>query len=221
MTPADPATVGRGALLRLRLADGSVVRRYEPAAAARPICFNDLALSGRRCLPTAGPAGLWRLPRGGDSLEPLIRDTTVWLNGVAMGPGPAPYVADDSMGPLLVEPTSGRWRRVAAPAGSTLRGIDGLYVHAGALVWIQNGVEPARVVRARLAGDGMTLGDLQVLDVGHPDYAAPTTGVVVGDTLFYVATAQLGAIRPGGRVAPADSMRENVILRLPIDGSIR
>jgi len=39
---------------------------------------------------------------------------------------------------------------------------------------------------------------------------------MVGDTLFYIATAQLGAIRPGGRVAPADSLRENVILRLPI-----
>jgi hypothetical protein len=57
-------------------------------------------------------------------------------------------------------------------------------------------VEPARVVRARLAGDGATLGDLQVLEVGHPDYAVPTTGVVVGDTLFFVATAQLGAICP-------------------------
>ena len=44
MTPADPATVGRGALLRLRVTDGSVVRRYEPSEAARPICFNDLAL---------------------------------------------------------------------------------------------------------------------------------------------------------------------------------
>ena len=42
------------------------------------------------------------------------------------------------------------------------------------------------------------------------------TGVLVGDTLFYVATAQLDAIRPGGRVAPADSMRENVILRLVV-----
>ena len=217
MTPADPATVGRGALLRLRVTDGSVVRRYEPAAAARPICFNDLALSSAGDVyVTAGPGGLWHLPPGGDTLEPLIRDTALWLNGIATGPGNALYVADDSMGPLLVEPTSGRWRRVAAPAGATLRGIDGLYVHGGALVWIQNGVEPARVVRARLAGDGATLEKLQVLDAGHPDYAVPTTGVLVGDTLFYVATAQLGAIRPGGRVAPADSMRENVILRLPI-----
>jgi sugar lactone lactonase YvrE len=217
MTPADHATVGRGALLRLRLSDGSVLHRYEPAARARPICFNDLALSpAGDVYVTAGPAGLWHLPPGGDTLDRLIRDSTLWLNGVATGPGSALYVADDSMGPLLVEPISGRWRRVVAPEGATLRGIDGLYVHAGALVWIQNGVEPARVVRGRLAGDGATLGMLQVLDAGHPDYAAPTTGVLVGDTLFYVATAQLGAIRPGGRVAPADSMRENVILRLVI-----
>jgi hypothetical protein len=55
-----------------------------------------------------------------------------------------------------------------------------------------------------------------VLEAGHPDYLSPTTGVVVGDTLFYVATAQLRAIRPGGRLAPLDSMRDNIILRLPI-----
>jgi hypothetical protein len=217
MAPAEPATVGRGALLRLRVADGSLARRYEPPAAARPVCFNDLALSpAGDVYLTAGTGGLWRLPRGGDTLERLIRDSTLWLNGIATGPDGALYVADDSLGPLLVESASGRWRRVAAPAGATLRGIDGLYVHRGALVWIQNGVEPARVARARLGGDGATMGDLQVLDAGHPDYAVPTTGVVVGDTLFYIATAQLGAIRPGGRVAPADSLRDNVVLRVTL-----
>jgi hypothetical protein len=105
---------------------------------------------------------------------------------------------------------------VAAPAGSGLRSIVGLYVHGGGLVWIQNGGGPDRVVRARLGADAATVTELQVLDAGHPDYNVPTTGVVVGDTLFYVATAQLGAIRTGGRVAPADSMRENVFLKLPI-----
>lgn len=217
MTPADPSTVGRAALLRLRVADGAVLRRYEPPATARPICFNDLALSpSGDVYLTAGPGGLWRLPRGGATLERIVRDTTLWLNGIATGGDGALYVADDSLGPLLVDPASGRWRRVVAPAGAAVRGIDGLYVHGRSLVWVQNGVEPARVVQAPLVAGGDSLGDLRVLDADHPDDAIPTTGVLVGDTLFYVATAQLGAIRPGGRVAPADSMRENVFLRLPV-----
>ena len=103
-----------------------------------------------------------------------------------------------------------------APDGRRAPRDRGLYVHDGALVWVQNGVEPARVVQARLNADGERMESLQVLDAGHPDYDVPTTGVIVGDTLFYVATAQLGAIRPGGRVAPADSLRENVILRVTL-----
>jgi hypothetical protein len=217
MTPADSTTLGRGALVRLRLDDGSVVRRYEPPPSARPICFNDLALSPTGdVFLTAGPTGLWRLPRGGDSLERVLRDSTPWLNGIATGPDGALYAADDSLGPLLVDPATGRWRRVAAPPGDTLRGIDGLYLHRGALLWVQNGVEPARVVQAPLSAGGAALERLRVLEAGHPDYLSPTTGVVVGDTLFYVATAQLRAIRPGGRLAPLDSMRDNVILRLSI-----
>jgi hypothetical protein len=175
------------------------------------LSFPSAIFSPRASASSRAPAALRRL-----HAPALIRDSTLWLNGVATGPASALHVADDSIGPLLVDPASGRWRRVCAPAGATLRGIDGLYVHGGALVWVQNGVEPARVVQARLGQDGVTLRDLRVLEAGHPDYAVPTTGVVVGDTLFYVATAQLGAIRPGGRVAPPDSMRENVILRLPI-----
>jgi len=217
MVPADPSTVGRGALLRLRLADGVVLRRYEPPPAARPICFNDLALSAvGDVYLTAGRKGVWHLPAGGRSLERLVSDSTLWLNGIATSAGGALYVADDSLGPLLVDPGSGKWQRVATPASDTLRGIDGLYVHGRSLVWIQNGVEPPRVVQAPFGQDSASVRELRVLEVGHPDYDGPTTGVLVGDTLFYVATAQLKAIGPGGTVAPVDSMRENVILRLVI-----
>ena len=217
MIPADSASLGRGALLRLRLADGSVVGRYEPPASARPICFNDLALgAGGEVYLTAGTKGLWRLRSDSDTLEHLLRDSTLWLNGIATGPDGALYAADDTRGPILVDTASGRWRLVTAPPADTLRGIDGLYVHGGSLVWIQNGVEPARVVRAPLREAGATLGPLEVLEAGHPDYLVPTTGAIVGDTLFYVATAQLDAIRPGGAMAPVDSMRENVILRMVV-----
>jgi hypothetical protein len=73
LSPPDTATIGRRAVIRLRLADAAVLGLYEPLAEHRPICFNDLALgpSGDVFL-TAGSDGLWRLRRGGDSLERLI-----------------------------------------------------------------------------------------------------------------------------------------------------
>jgi hypothetical protein len=217
MVPPDTATIGRGALLRFRLEDSTLIARYEPPASLRPICFNDLALScSGDVFLTSGRGGLWRLPRGDDTLERVLADTTLWLNGIATGADGALYAADDARGPLRVDPITGRWHALPSSAGDTLRGIDGLYVYRGALLWIQNGIEPARVVLAPLSEDGTSLRELRTLDRGHPDYAIPTTGVLVGDTLFYVATAQLNAIRPGGRVAPADSMRVNVILRLVV-----
>ncbi len=217
MTPPDSATVGRGALLRLRLPDGAVVGRYEPGPDRRPVCFNDLAIApAGDIFLTAGPGGLWRLRNGADTLERVLADTTLWLNGVATGPDGALYVAGDAQGPLRLDPETGEWQAVRASASDTLKGIDGLYVHRGSLVWIQNGVEPARVVQAPLSENGLAIREVRVLERGHADYAIPTTGVMVGDTLFYVATAQLDAIRPGGRVAPADSMKENVILKLVV-----
>jgi hypothetical protein len=217
MTPSDSATIGRGALVRLRLRDAAVIARYEPPARDRPICFNDLALaaSGDVFL-TAGPGGLWRLRRGADSLDRIVSDTTLWLNGIATGPDGALYAAADRQGLLRVDAATGSWRVLRLPPGDTATGIDGLYVHGRSLVWIQNGIEPARVVRATLSDDALGVREVRTLDRGHPDYDVPTTGVMVGDTLFYVATAQLGAIRPGGRMLPADSLRENVVLRVTI-----
>jgi len=217
MTPPDSSTVGRGALLRLSLPDGAVVGRYEPGPDRRPVCFNDLAISpSGDIFLTAGPGGLWKLRKDADTLERILADTTLWLNGIATGPDGALYAADDARGPLRVDPEIGSWQPLRVTGADTLKGIDGLYVHRGALVWVQNGVSPARVVQAPLTDDGYAVRELRTLERGHPDHAIPTTGVMVGDTLFYVATAQLDAIRPGGRMVPADSMRENVILKLTL-----
>jgi sugar lactone lactonase YvrE len=217
MTPPDSSTVGRGALLRLRLSDGAVVERYDAPPSAGPICFNDLAIGPRGDVYlTSGRNGIWHLAPGADRLDQTVQDTSLWLNGIAIGPEGALYAADDSLGPLLVDPASGHWQQVSVPPQSDVRSIDGLYVHGRSLVWIQNGGRPGRVVQAPFARDSTVLAGLRVLDSAHPDYRGPTTGVMVGDTLFYVATAQLGAIRPGGKIAPADSLRENVILRLTI-----
>ena len=169
MTPADPATVGR------RRAPSPPAHRRErppPLRAGRHgaahLLQRSRALTGRGCVRHRRPRRALALAAGWRHARAADPGYYALAQRIATGPGGALYVADDSMGPLLVDPTSGRWRRVTAPEGATLRGIDGLYVHDGALVWIQNGVEPARVVRARLAGDGATLGNCRCSTPGIP-----------------------------------------------------
>jgi hypothetical protein len=51
------------------------------------------------------------------------------------------------------------------------------------------------------------------MERGRADFRGPTTGVIVGDTLFYVANAQIGPFDPrkeGGSLAPV------VVLKMPL-----
>jgi hypothetical protein len=70
---------------------------------------------------------------------------------------------------------------------------------------------PSRVIAFRIE-DGSAAA-VRELERGRPDFRGPTTGAVVGDTLFYVANAQIGPFDPrkeGGSLAPV------LVLKLPL-----
>ncbi len=93
-------------------------------------------------------------------------------------------------------------------------GIDGLYFYRGALIGIQNGVEPHRVTRYSFDRRGERLIRQQVLERAHPRYDEPTLGVLVGGELYYVGNAQWERFGEDGRVAAPDSLARPVVLRL-------
>jgi hypothetical protein len=61
------------------------------------------------------------------------------------------------------------------------RGIDGLYVHGDALIWIQNGVEPARVVQARLDWRGAAVHARERHPAGGAKARTPRWGSMTPD----------------------------------------
>jgi hypothetical protein len=93
-------------------------------------------------------------------------------------------------------------------------GIDGLYYHKGTLIGVQNGVEPHRVVRLDLSGDGSRIRRSVAIERAHPKYLEPTLGVLVNRDLYYVANSQWEQFGEDGRVASPDSLRRPVVLRL-------
>src|SRR5207344_2477067 len=75
---------------------------------------------------------------------------------------------------------------------------------------------PARVVQAFLDPSGSRVTCVDLLERNHPSYDTPTTGVAVGDDLFYIAGSQLNRLDSTGRPLPLEKLRESAVLRLPL-----
>jgi DNA-binding beta-propeller fold protein YncE len=215
----DSATVGRASIFRLEIPSGRMLDAFMAGSDTSGVCFNDLAIAPNGdVFATAGPGGVYRLNAATGTLSQLAAAPDLLPNGIALSPdGRRLYVAN-AYGAELMDMTTGTRRAIAVPAGGTLAGIDGLYVHRNTLVGIQNGIAGAgeRVVQAFLNDAGDRAVRIAVHEANSPQYADPTTGTIVGDTLFYVATTQLRIFDEQGRMWPAERLRDQTVLALPL-----
>lgn len=118
------------------------------------------------------------------------------------------FVADYLVGLFAVDLDSGTVTAIGNPTGAHLGGIDGLYLHKGDLIGVQNGVSPQRIVRIDLDKAGLIARELRVLQQSLPQWHEPTHGFVDRDRFVYIATSNwpayddAGDLREGARLAP-------------------
>ncbi len=218
----DPAegenTSRRSFLFRFDLATGRTQQKIPSPAGGRHL-FNDLAIAknGDVYFTDSEEGSFYRLPAGTESLERLVpADTLPYPNGIALSDdGKFLYVAHAG-GILLWDVAKRGSSPLAGPGEAFLGGIDGLSFWRGALIGVQNGTKPHRVVQLTLtpALDGVTA--LRVLERGNPLFDIPTTGAVGGDSYYFMANTQLRALGPGGVVKEPEKRRPVVILKLPL-----
>lgn len=215
-TPADSAIA---AVLKVQIADGAIVARYDLLATSAGHTLGDVTMgpTGDVFVSDSREPVLYRLASGTRELErftdPLFRS----LQGIAASPdGVHVYVADYSHGLLRVNVRTRAVIRLPDAPSSTSLGVDGLVWYNGSLIGIQNGAAPARVVRFRLDASGSRIVRQEVIDRHTGVADEPTIGTIVGNTFVYVANSQWekhddqGVRLPGARLAPA------VLLALPL-----
>ncbi len=216
----DPASRGKGAILRFDLDSGKLVQRYDGPGGTpeEPMWFNDLVVApGGDVYATAGPRGIWRIGSGANAIEPFVSPAGAFFNGITVADdGETLLAASHLDGVMKIDVATKATSIIDVPRGVTLAGIDGLYLHHGSLVAVQNGTDPQRVIRAWLDPAMTRVTRFAVLEQEHPLSDIPLTGTIVGDDLYYVARSQLRAFE-NGRIWPADRLKETVILRLPLE----
>lgn len=209
-------------LLRIRVADGTIERRWRLKPSTSGHTLGDLAVgtNGDVFLTDSDEPVLYRLH--GDSLEsfrnPLFRS----LQGIAPSPNAnVVYVADYSHGLLRVDLATKAVTRLDDAPSSTSLGCDGIVWDRGAIVAVQNGVAPARVVRFVLDDAGMRIVRVDVLDRNTPIADEPTIGTIAGGRFVYVANSQWEKYDGGGRRIPGRPLARPVLLAVPLPAVAR
>lgn len=218
--PADSALA---ALLRIRISDGFVERRWDIPPATLGHVLGDLAVSasGEVFLTDSREPVLYRLRAGADTLERITSPLFRSLQGMAPSPdGAALYVADYAYGLLRVDLHDGAVVRLGDAPGSTSLGCDGIVLDpSGAIVAVQNGVSPARIMLFTIDDHARRIVRAEVIDRNTPLADEPTIGTLAHGQFVYVANSQWEKYDERGTRKPAVPLTAPLLLGVPLPGA--
>ena len=206
------------ALLRLNIATGEIEKRWDLPASPNGHTLGDVAIGslGDVFFSDSRDPVLYRLPADSTGLLPIRHVLFRSLQGIAPVPdGQTVIVADYSHGLLKVDALTGEVTRIADGPGMTSLGCDGLVWHDGAVVAVQNGVFPPRIMRFELDSSRTRITSATVIDRNPAIADEPTVGTLIGDDFVYVANSQWEKYNESGELLPRAVLRRPVLIRVP------
>ena len=206
---------GKSELLAYDLQSRSVLARLSLADDKQSHTLGDMTLtpSGDLVVSDGEAGGVYLLRRGGKQLEKLS-DEFVAPQTPAMHPdGRHVFVPDYARGIGILDLITHQVQWLRHPENVALNGIDGLYFHHGALLGLQNGTTPERVVRIELTPALDAITRLDVIQANTDHFGDPTHGVIVGDNFYYITNSGWDAFDDHGQLKPGEKLTNPVIMK--------
>ncbi|MFL6228063.1 MAG: hypothetical protein ACJ741_04730 [Pyrinomonadaceae bacterium] len=211
---------GTTALVKFDLRTGKLLKKYALPNQPAHHWLGDLAITSTGDVYATDSLQpiIYVVRHGRDEIEPFLESPLFTSpQGLDFAPGEKQlFMADYSKGVFVIDLASKQAAPIQPPPDATLLGIDGLYFHRGALVAVQNGVNPNRIVRLQLSPNYQRVVTFETLEANNPVFDEPTLGVVVKDDLFFIANSQWGAIDEKGNLAPLEKLKDPVVLKLKL-----
>lgn len=211
---------GSSGVFKYDLKTGRLIKKYLLPNKPRTHLLNDVALNprGDAFITDSEEGSVYVVRAARDELETLVAPGTfIYPNGVTLSPdGRRLYVADFATGLSAVDVESGAVKAVEYPEGVIVHGADGLYFYRDSLVAVQNLRGPGRVVRLFLNREGDRVQSARVVEAFNSLFEIPTTGVLVGDELFYIANSQLRKLDDAGVIPAGTKLDEVRVLRVKL-----
>jgi sugar lactone lactonase YvrE len=139
----------------------------------------------------SGTGAVWKFDMRNHQYQAIVPPGTFKSpQGLALGRVAGTiYLADYSTGLWRISLANGERTNLAAPSGSELRGIDGLYRRGNQLIAVQNGTKIPRIIIMTLGETDMITDVRALLALGAGD-DEPVLGMLSSDTFWFVANGQ-------------------------------
>jgi sugar lactone lactonase YvrE len=212
----DKADAGKAGVFKYDLKTGKLLNKYLLSNEDGNHALGDLVLkkNGDVFASDSVSPVIYKIGVKTDKLEVFLKsDSFASLQGLAFSPDEKYlFAADYSLGFFRIE-MSGKNILQLSPGNEAVLGTDGLYFHNGALLAIQNGINPQRVVKFSLDPAFTKLTGHITLEANHADFNEPTLGVLQGNDFYFIANSQWGLVNNKGELEK-EKLREPVILHL-------
>jgi len=207
------------AVFEFDLDSGRLRKKHLPPASPTPPRFDDLtvAADGRVFVNDGESPRIYALDPGAELRVWLESDAIAGgTQGLAMTPDGRALYASDYRGLYRIDTATKRVSALPVPPDAALSGVDGLLYSEDALIAIQNGIQPNRVVRLDLSPDGLRITRARILEMNHPAFDEPTLGTVVGGTLYFTANNQGHRYYDTKHPFQPEDLRDAVILKVSL-----
>lgn len=211
--------LGRAGLFQVDLATGEIVdEMLLPDDGAKHV-LGDLVIDSAGIIYTTDSltGSVYRYDPRLRQLDELVKPgRMVSPQGLVLLPDEqALLVADYATGLVRIGLADGDLAEVTNLGGASLQGIDGLYRDGDALVAIQNGIRPHRVVRLQYDPAANRVTRNEIIAANHPSFREPTLGQATDGRFWFVANSQWDRFDRNGELDTTD-LAKPIILETSI-----
>jgi sugar lactone lactonase YvrE len=212
--------LGRAGVFKFDLATGKFLKKFlSPSIAGQSFFLSTLALGKDGEVYAADGVNNAVYQVRDDQFRRLFHAPVLGsIRGMAVsGDGRKLYLGDHERGIIGFELDTGKPFDVTVPKTLALGGIDGLAWWQDHLIVVQNGMNPARVMRLKLQADGKGIAAVQPLVANQPELTLPTLGTLAGDEFYFIANSQKDNYDRFGLVKDKSKLEATRIYRVRAD----
>jgi hypothetical protein len=195
---------GRSALLEYDLDTGKLLHRYDVKESGKHALGDMIVGPAGDVYVSDGYGAVYHLDHARRGLDILVAPGTFRSPQTpALTPdGKRLFVPDYSRGIGIVELTTKNVTLLEHPPELSLAGIDGLYLVGTALIAIQNGTAPPRIIRISLDAGLTRALSWQTIEANWPGLGQPTHGAIVGRQFYFIANSGWDQLGDDGKLKP-------------------